>query len=190
MMNRDVRTTKHGALAPRVRGAGHILILAALGLAIGLAGLLPVSATAQPEAAEPSVTAEQAEPIADVGTPPTDVQQLPGDVQLRVGETATFDGGALQLSMIEVSEDSRCPRDVMCVWMGRAVVRLHVVLAGVDRGDVSVTLYPGPRTQRSPDLDATVDRYVISLVDLQPYPSAGNPQPLDQRVATIRVRNQ
>ena len=75
----------------------------------------------------------------------------------------------------------------MCVWMGRAVVGLHVVLDGVDRGDVDVTLYPGPQTRGSPDLDATVDRYVISLADLQPYPVAGNPQPLDQRVATIRV---
>ena len=28
---------------------------------------------------------------------------------------------------------------------------------------------------------------MISLADLQPYPVASKPQPLDQRVATIRV---
>ena len=112
---------------------------------------------------------------------------MPGDVQLRVGETATLDGGALQISMVQVSEDSRCPMNVMCVWMGRAVVGLHVMVDGVDRGDVNVTLYPGRQPQNMADADATVDRYVISLADLQPYPVAGQPRPLDQRVATIRV---
>lgn len=184
MTNGNVRTTQNGVLAALARAATHTPILAALALTIGLAGPGPSAVTAQETATE------QTEPTAEVGTPPIVVQPSPGDVQLHVGETATLDGGALQLSMVQVAEDSRCPMDVMCVWMGRAVVGLHVVLDGVDRGDVNVTLYPGPQNQhnqRSPDLDATIDRYVISLVDLQPYPVAGNPQPLDQRVATIRV---
>jgi hypothetical protein len=46
---------------------------------------------------------------------------------------------------------------------------------------------PGrPPTQ---EIDATVERYVFSLTDLQPYPQASQPQPLDQRVATLHVRN-
>ncbi len=186
-MNSESRTTNTGVRAALTRGATHTLILAALGLAIGLAGLVPTAATAQVEAAEQVKQAQQAESTADVGSPPVEVQQLPGDAQLRVGETATFEGGALQVSMVQVSEDSRCPMDVMCVWMGRAVVGLHVVLDGVDRGDVDVTLYPGRQPQGSPGSDATVDRFVISLADLQPYPQASQPQPLDQRVATIRV---
>ena len=181
MMNSESRTTSNGALAALARGVTHTVILAALGLSIGLTGLAPSAVTAQVEATQ------QAEPTAEVGASPAPAQQLPGDVQLHVGETATLEGGALQFTMVQVSEDSRCPMDVMCVWMGRAVVGLHVVLDGVDRGDVSVTLNPGPQSQRSPELDATVDRYVISLVDLQPYPRASQPEPLDQRVATIRI---
>lgn len=174
-MNSESRTRKNGVLAALARGTTHALILAALGLSLGFAGLTPSAATAE------------SEPAAEVGTPPPEVQQVPGDVQLRVGETATLDGGALQVSMVQVSEDSRCPMNVMCVWMGRAVVGLHVVVDGVDRGDVHVTLYPGRQPQNMADADATVDRYVISLADLQPYPVAGQPRPLDQRVATIRV---
>ena len=181
----------NGALASLARGATHTLILAALGLAIALAGLDAPSATAPTESAEPADQAEPSEQsAADVGSPPTVVQQSPGDVQLHAGETATLEGGALLVRMVQVAEDSRCPMDVMCVWMGRAVVTLHVVLDGVDRGDVDVTLYHGPQNPqnpRSPGLDATVDRYVISLADLQPYPVASQPRPLDQRVATIRV---
>jgi hypothetical protein len=152
-------------LAAVARGVTHAVILAALGLTLGLTGLNP-----------PAVTAQSVQE-----------QQVPVDVQLHVGETASLEGGALQVTMLQVSEDSRCPMDVLCVWMGRAVVSLHVLIDGVDRGDVNVTLYPGPRTQRAPDLDATVDRYAISLADLQPYPVAGRPEPLDQRIATLRV---
>jgi hypothetical protein len=189
----DVPTTTHRMLAARARGVTHTLVLAMLVLAIGLAGLGPSAATAhvemseQAESTEQTSGTEQSEPVP---APPIVVQPSPGDVQLRVGETATLEGGALLVSMVQVAEDSRCPMDVMCVWMGRAVVVLHVVLDGVDRGDVTVTLYPGPQGQhgqRSPDLDATVGRYVIALADLQPYPVASQPQPLDQRVATIRV---
>jgi hypothetical protein len=188
MMNGETRTTKRGSLSAVRRVVTHTLILAALGLALGFSGLIPpLAATAQVEATEQPVVTEQTESTADVITPLPNAQPQSGDVQLQVGKTATLEGGALQVSMVQVSEDSRCPKDVMCVWMGRAVVRLHVVLDGVDRGDVDVTLYPGRRPQSAPDADATVDRYVISLVDLQPYPVAGNPQPLDQRVATIRV---
>jgi hypothetical protein len=161
---------------PRSRRFAHALLLAIVALSIGAGALLPAVATARAQvpSAVPSPSA-------------ADGAALPADVQLRVGESATLDGGALQVTVVQVMEDSRCPMDVMCVWMGRAVVALHVVVDGVDRGEVTVTLYPSPRNQPAPELDATVDRYVISLADLQPYPRAGQPQPLDQRVATIHI---
>jgi len=111
----------------------------------------------------------------------------PADIELRVGQSATLDEGALEISLVQMVEDSRCPMNVMCVWMGRAVVSVHVTVDGVDRGDATVTLSPGPMTEQSTDLNATVDRYTLILGDLQPYPRAGQPQPLEQRVATIHV---
>lgn len=115
-----------------------------------------------------------------------DALSIPADVELHVGDSVTLDSGALQVALVQVEEDSRCPSNVMCVWQGRAVARLQATVDGVDRGEVTASLYPGP--QRPTDLDAVVDRYVVSLTDLQPYPQAGQSQPLDQRVATIHVR--
>jgi hypothetical protein len=115
-----------------------------------------------------------------------DAQPVPADVELHVGDSVTLDGGALQVTLARVEEDSRCPQNVMCIWQGRAVVRLQVTIDDVDRGEVTASLDPGQ--QRPTDLDAAVDRYVLSLTDLQPYPEPGQPQPLDQRVATIHVR--
>jgi hypothetical protein len=161
---------------PRGRIVAHALLLAIVALAVGIGAMLPAVATAQTQ-------------VPSTGSSPSaaDGAALPADVQLRVGETSSLDGGALQVTVAQVIEDSRCPMDVMCVWMGRARVALHVVVDGADRGDVTVTLYPSPRNQPAPELDAMVDRYVLSLTDLQPYPRAGQPQPLDQRIATIHV---
>jgi hypothetical protein len=159
------------------RAITHALLLVTVVLAVGMATLAPAAATAQTPSTEPAPS----------DGPPAAGLALPAEVQLRVGETAALDGGALQVELVQVAEDSRCPMDALCVWLGRAVVVLHVIVDGVDRGEVTVTLYPGTRPQSSSDLDATVDRYVLSLVDLQPYPRASQPQPLDQRVVTIHV---
>jgi hypothetical protein len=140
------------------------MLLATVALTPVAAGLTPQTAQAQAEAAS-----------------------IPADVQLHVGESATLDGGALQVTLVQVEEDSRCPKDVLCVWMGRALVRLQATVDGQDKGQVTATLMPGSQKPQPSDLDAVVERYVLSLADLQPYPAASQPQPLDQRVATIRV---
>lgn len=172
-MNHNPMTTQRQsrvrAWAVAARILTHATMLSVLGLAIGVASLLPPDATAQ------------------VQLPATAAQQTPADVQLHVGESASLDDGALLLTLVQVTEDSRCPKDVLCVWMGRAVVQLHAVVDGVDRGDASAALYPGAPNAGATDREATIDRYVISLADLQPYPAASQPQPLDQRVATLRV---
>jgi hypothetical protein len=78
---------------------------------------------------------------------------------------------------------------VQCFWAGRALVELHVTVDGVDKGLVTASLMPGAPKQQPSDLDAVVERYVFSLIDLEPYPVAGQDQPLDQRLATIHVAN-
>jgi hypothetical protein len=152
------------------RSIGHVMLLAAIGLAVAVASFLPLAVNAQAGSAGAAI----------------DGGPVPADVQLHVGETAALDGGAVQVTFTQVAEDSRCPKDVLCVWAGRALVELHVWVDGADKGLVTASLMPG--SPPSQELDATVERYVFSLTDLQPYPQASQPQPLDQRVATLHVR--
>ena len=49
------------------------------------------------------------------------------EFSLRIGETAGIKGEQLQIRFLEVSEDSRCPRNVTCVWEGRAVAVIEVL---------------------------------------------------------------
>ena len=45
---------------------------------------------------------------------------------LAPGQTATVSGTSVRLTFERVSEDSRCPTDVTCIWEGDAVVVLKV----------------------------------------------------------------
>ncbi|MCC7371527.1 MAG: hypothetical protein IT306_24115 [Chloroflexi bacterium] len=157
-----------------LRGVMHALVLAVVGLMIGLA----------------SLTASAAEQEQGLTVTPGLSPKLttPADLMLRVGDSATLDDGALVVTLLAITEDSRCPKDVLCVWSGRAVVALHVELDGADRGDVAATLMPG--RQGPSALDARVDRYTLELADVQPYPDRSHPEPTLQSSATIRVTAQ
>jgi hypothetical protein len=51
---------------------------------------------------------------------------LPATVTLAPGERVIARGPDLAVRFADVSEDSRCPEGVTCVWAGRAVVQLEV----------------------------------------------------------------
>lgn len=52
--------------------------------------------------------------------------RAPGVVTARLGQTVRL--GGVEIRPLEVLEDSRCPRDVDCVWAGR--IRLKVRVGG------------------------------------------------------------
>jgi hypothetical protein len=123
-------------------------------------------------------------------TPATSDQPEPpastGDLQIPYGQTASLDADALQLTFVGVDEDSRCPREVMCVWQGRAVIRLTAVLNGADQGEVllTTTVLPG----KSPSTaDAAVGPFTLHLIGMTPYPSTSQKVALEQYVALLRV---
>lgn len=175
MNDNPARATPRSPLGSLLRIWMHALLLAAIGLLVTVTSLAPPSATAQDE----GVPAESPVPVS--------AQRLPAEARLTVGERAQFDHGGMQVTLLSVSEDSRCPMNAMCVWAGRATVWLSVEVDGVQQGDVKVSLYPGRQSTGPTDADAVFGRYVLSLVDLQPYPVAGQSHPIDQTIATIRV---
>ncbi|HEY95238.1 MAG TPA: hypothetical protein G4O15_09925 [Dehalococcoidia bacterium] len=52
------------------------------------------------------------------------------EFSLSIGETATFKGEQLRIQFLEIIEDSRCPRNVTCIWEGRVVAVIEVFLGG------------------------------------------------------------
>ena len=101
---------------------------------------------------------------------------------LAPGQTATVRGTNVRLTFERVSEDSRCPTDVTCIWEGDAVVVLKVK-AGAEEATREVHTQGGePRSRKAPAGD-----YVVTLVRLDPAPrSTSTIEPSAYR-ATLRV---
>ena len=112
-------------------------IVAAYGLIFGPVGCAPVE------------TAVVAEP----GTSFT----------LPVGKTAAVKGTDARLTFREVSEDSRCPADVTCVWAGDAKIAVVISRNGVPDETRIMSITP-------PNNETHSDNLRIRFIGLAPIP--------------------
>lgn len=101
---------------------------------------------------------------------------------LGVGEAATISGAGLALEFTGVTGDSRCPADALCIQGGDAIV--HIRVSGT--GTASYELHTGDASRAT----AAHGRYLISLVELQPYPFSSGPIAPDDYRATLVVRRE
>ena len=52
------------------------------------------------------------------------------EFSLHIGESIVITGEDLDIKFVEVSEDSRCPKDVTCVWEGRVTAVVEISIGG------------------------------------------------------------
>ena len=86
---------------------------------------------------------------------------------LRIGQTAQFPKADLSVTFRAVSEDSRCPQDVVCVWEGNGQVQLEV-RSGSSVRTVALNTTTRPR-------DVPVGSYQFRLEKLAPIHEAQHP---------------
>jgi hypothetical protein len=112
------------------------------------------------------------------GTP--DVSQVTNDTLVLAPGQEVRVGEIFRVAFLEVSSDSRCPSDVLCVWAGNATVEIGLAVGmGPTRPFTLNTL-----------LDPTsVDfsGYRVTLVDLTPYPVSTRRIPPDEYRAHLLV---
>lgn len=115
-------------------------------------------------------------------TVPTEssMQPLGQPFALPIGEIITLEDGGI-IAFDGVSEDSRCPSDVQCVWAGQVIVDLTVTSPQSQSGQVSLTLMGG---QSDPILTGN---YAITLLAVDPYPETSDPFDASSYVATLQV---
>jgi hypothetical protein len=116
-----------------------------------------------------------------VNTPSDDKVPLGREFTLAVGQSAVVDDD-VRLTLKGVSEDSRCPVDVTCVWEGDAKVSVEVIT-------------PTPRAEHELHTSAREGReakhgaYRLTLVKLEPAPrSTAPPSTADYRATLLVVR--
>lgn len=82
---------------------------------------------------------------------------------LAPGETATVRGTDARLTFKRVTEDSRCPVDVTCVWAGDAKIEVTISRNGAADETRILSITP-------PNHETTVGNLRIRLVSLAPVP--------------------
>jgi hypothetical protein len=105
------------------------------------------------------------------------------EFKLIIGETINLDDGG-SVTFEGVSEDSRCPEEVDCVWAGQVTVNLTVTTPDGQSEELSLTLMGG---QSEP---VTVGDYTITLHAVDPYPKQpGDIDPASYNISIQLVKS-
>lgn len=87
---------------------------------------------------------------------------------LGVGEKATVDSD-LQITVLNIEEDSRCPIDVTCIWEGRVRAEINLMKGQKNLGNhVIPSVIEDANTQ-------VFDGYFIRITEVEPYPTSSTP---------------
>jgi len=115
------------------------------------------------------------------GSPDPKQVALGESFELRPGETGVIEAEALQIGFDEVAGDSRCPKNVQCIWEGDATVRVWLRQAA---GPKQVLELHTPAKDRG---SASFLAYSVRLVRLDPYPVLGKTITRRDYLATLEV---
>lgn len=106
-----------------------------------------------------------------------------GEFDLLIHQRTAVEGTPLLVEFDAVLEDSRCPRNAMCIQAGRAAVQLFVTYAsGPDILHI-LTLVDRPDSST-----AVVGGWFVDFIALNPYPTVGQQVDPDRRVVRLRLR--
>ena len=110
------------------------------------------------------------------------VAQLDREFKLKVGEQVNLKRTRLRIKFVTVENDSRCPKDVTCVWAGNAAVRFQF---SVGRRSKSVTLNTSGNATFVREIE--YQGYKVKLVDLSPSPLSKQKIAASAYTATLLV---
>ena len=120
---------------------------------------------------------------AAVCTAPTaSAPQLGTTFNVRFGEQATISSEGLTLKFDQLLGDSRCPVDVVCIWMGQAEILVHASHPPDPAADVQI------RTRADePNNQASYLGYTIALERVVPTKTSTQTIQPDDYCAELRV---
>lgn len=102
------------------------------------------------------------------------------EIVLRYGEEKQLPGTVLRVNFGYVLEDSRCPRDVTCVWAGNARVLVGIAAGSGPTHALELNTTLDPRSQ---------DRLGVrvTLLEVTPEPTSGRSIPSSEYRVRLRI---
>ena len=98
---------------------------------------------------------------------------------LDVGQTVSVDDAELSIKFVRVTEDSRCPANVQCIWAGNGQIEIEARDDG-QPNTLALNTMEGAK-------EVVVGLYRIQLLALEPSPVAGQNLPEGNYRATLQV---
>ncbi|MFX0063124.1 MAG: hypothetical protein ACFFC7_13180 [Candidatus Hermodarchaeota archaeon] len=99
---------------------------------------------------------------------------------LKIGESADIESEGIRVTFLAVTQDSRCPKDVTCVWEGDVTVVVKVVLNGLTQGNFELD---GSNMHKA----SFGGIYYVRLIELSPYPETTDPIPLSAYIGNFSI---
>lgn len=91
--------------------------------------------------------------------------KLDKQIKLVINQNLIIESEGLKVKFLKVTEDSRCPSDVTCIWAGQVGVLLNVSQNDKDLGNINLILGTDKGLA-----EKKVNEYLIRLVEVAPYP--------------------
>lgn len=103
--------------------------------------------------------------------------------QLKVSEIASINSGEVELTLLEVTEDSRCPSELNCFEAGQIQITVKVLVDKQNLGTLNL-IYNASRKDLA---IKQFDNYVIEFVKAEPYPKSNQEIKLSDYIITLVV---
>ena len=108
--------------------------------------------------------------------------KLENSFPLRVNQIAQIESEKLELKLLDVKSDSRCPSGTQCIWAGLVEIVIEVAR---HKHDAELILI-----DKQGDADSasqTFDGYLIKLIEVAPYPQKNQTIEIEDYTATLVV---
>jgi len=108
---------------------------------------------------------------------------LGSQFDLKVDQATKLKSEDISVKLLNVTNDSRCPSDVVCVWAGQVSVTLNITENGKNLGDVTLTLGVS-----NPDLAVkNIGDYSVKVIAVNPYPISTHKIEPSEYIVTLVV---
>ena len=67
---------------------------------------------------------------------------LGAEFELKVNQEAVINSENIRIKFLEILEDSRCPRDVQCIWAGQIKILINIMKNNQDMGNFELAINP------------------------------------------------
>jgi len=111
------------------------------------------------------------------------------EFKLKMGQTASIhaekiSSKSVKITFLNVTQDSRCPADVQCIWRGAATISVAVSEDSKSLGEFEVSDFD----QLGYNSTVKAGKYYITLLNIEPLPDTTKEIKLSDYVATMVVK--